>query len=174
MNQCTATDFKQGWTFFFVWCEPCPKIWQQHWHEETVKGPLVFIDSHCCSLLCTLIDYLWSVIYLGGYWKLCKQILSIPAARYFLLPWLWRMGMFGDIYLFSMTVVHLLLAGEKIKSFCSSIKLPIMYSHQSVRKTFDKYNASPFLSCKLRMMVEFYSRGRALVALPLIPALYSS
>lgn len=39
------------------------------WHGETLKGPLVFIDSHCCPLVCTLIDYLWGlrVINLGGY-----------------------------------------------------------------------------------------------------------
>lgn len=128
-------------------------------HEETVKGPLVFMDGHCCPLVCTLIDYLWglSVINLGGCWKLCKQILSIPAVRYFLLLLLWHMGMFGDIYLFSMSEVHLLLTGEKIKSQCSSLKLQNIYSHQSVHKTFDNYNTPSFLPCKLRTIVEFCS-----------------
>lgn len=32
-----------------------------------------------------------------------------------------------------------------------------MYSHQSVHKTFDNYYSSPFLSCKLGRIVEFYS-----------------
>lgn len=56
------------------------------------------------------------------------------------------MGMFGDIYLFSMSVVHLLRPEEKIKRLCSSLKLAQNILSSIFTQDYnDNYNASPFL-----------------------------
>lgn len=55
--------FQTGMNFLFCLMWTIPRdVSATLWHEETVKGSLVFIDGHCCSLVCTLIDYLWRLL----------------------------------------------------------------------------------------------------------------